>query len=168
MFTKPSPADMIDGVIASLNRDIMPELTSQKAVVAVIMMQTLLEGVKQRIPVELQLMATEHNQMVALCRQMAATIGDSAGPAADRMRKRAATLGARAELPPVPAYEELMATYREFSEGLIETLDDLDTLIQAGNARAEAALQELRTYLGTRSVSELTTYMVGAGMAGRG
>ena len=168
MFTKPSPADMIDGVIASLNRDIMPELTSQKAVVAVIMMQTLLEGVKQRIPVELQLMATEHNQMVALCRQMAVTIGDSAGPAADRMRKRAATLGARAELPPVPAYEELMATYREFSEGLIETLDDLDTLIQAGNARAEAALQELRTYLGTRSVSELTTYMVGAGMAGRG
>jgi soluble cytochrome b562 len=159
---------MIDGVIASLNRDIMPELTSQKAVVAVIMMQTLLEGVKQRIPVELQLMASEYNQMVALYRQMAATIGDSAGPAADRMRKRAVTLGARAEIPVVPAYDEMLTTYREFSEGLVETLDDLDALIQAGNARAEAALQEMRTYLGTRSVSELTTYLVGAGMAGRG
>jgi hypothetical protein len=168
MFTKPSPADMIDGVIASLNRDIIPELTSQKAVVAVIMMQALLEGVKQRIPVEVQLMAAEYNQMGALYRQMGSTIGDSADPAAERIRQRATTLGARAEMPAVPAYDDLLATYREFSEGLIATIDDLDALIVAGNARAEATLQELRGYLGNRTVSEFTTYLVGAGMAGRG
>lgn len=168
MYTRPSPGDIIDGVIASLNRDIMPELTSQKAVVAVIMMQTLLEGVKQRVPVEVQLMAAEYNEMAALYRQMGATIAGSSGPAAEHIRNRAATLGARAELPTVPVYGELLAGYREFSEGLIATLDDLDVLIRSGDARGEAALQELRAYLGTRMASEFTTYVSGAGMAGRG
>lgn len=168
MYTKPSAADMIDGVLASLRNDVMPELTSQKAVVAVVMMQTLLEGVKQRIPVEQQIMAAEHNQMVGLYGQMASTIGAAPGAEADRIRERATTLGAIEALPVLPNYDDLQTAYRELSQGLVETLEDLDVLIQEGNADAETALLQMRTYLGPRVVADFTTYFVGAGMAGRG
>lgn len=168
MYTKPGAADMIDGVLASLRNDIMPELTTQKAIVAVVMMQTLLEGVKQRIPVEQQIMAAEHNQMVALYGQMASTIGAAPGPEADRIRERATTLGAIEALPTLPNYDDLQAAYRELSEGLVATLEDLDVLIQQGSPGAEEALQQMRGYLGPRVVADFTTYFVGAGMAGRG
>lgn len=168
MYTSPSIADVIDGVIASLNRDVIPELQSQKAVVAVIMMQTLLEGVKQRVPVEQQTMAAEHNQMTAVFRQMAQTIDGAAGPEADRVRERATTFGAYADLPQLPAFDDLTRAYRELSQGLVDSLEDLDVLIRNGNEEAETALQQMRTYLGPRTVADFTTYFVGAGMAGRG
>ncbi|MCZ2107997.1 MAG: hypothetical protein LC118_00235 [Dehalococcoidia bacterium] len=168
MYTSPSIAEVIDGVIASLNRDVMPELQSQKAAVAVIMMQTLLEGVKQRVPIEQQMMAAEHNQMTAVYREMAQSIGSATGPEAERIRARAATLGAYPDLPQIPAFDDLARAYRELSQGLVDSLDDLDRLIRAGNAGAEAALEQMRTYLGPRTIADFTTYFVGAGMAGRG
>ncbi len=168
MYTTPSVADMIDGVIASLMRDVMPELTSQKAVVALVMAKSLLEGIKQRVPLEQQLMASEHNQMTALYRQMARIVDSFPGDAAERIRERAATLGALADLPVIPNFDDLTAAYRTLSQGLVETLEDLDALIRGGSAEAEEALQEMRTYLGPRTISEFTTYFVGAGMAGRG
>ena len=168
MYTTPSVADIVDGVIASLMRDVMPELTSQKAVVALVMAQSLLEGIKQRVPIEQQLMASEHNQMTALYRQMARTVDSVRGEAADRIRQRAASLGALADLPVVPNFDDLSTAYRALSQGLVETLEELDALIRSGSAEAEAALQEMRTYLGPRTIAEFTTYFVGAGMAGRG
>ena len=168
MYTSPSIAEVIDGVIASLNRDVIPELQSQKAVVAVIMMQTLLEGVKQRVPIEQQTMAAEHNQMTALFRQMAETIGDAPGPEAARIRQRASTFGSYADLPQLPAFDALTGAYRDLSQGLVETLEDIDHLIRNGNDDAETALQQMRAYLGPRTIADFTTYVVGAGMAGRG
>lgn len=168
MYTRPRAADMIDGVLSTLLRDVMPELTSQKAVVAVIMAQALLENVKQRIPVEQQLMAAEHNQMIELYGRMASTIGAASGQEAERIRERGRTLGTREPVATIPAYTDLQDSYRELSAGLVETLRDLDPLIVAGNADAEAALQDMRGYLGPRTIAEFTTYFVGAGMAGRG
>lgn len=168
MYTKPSAADMIDGVLSTLMRDVMPELTSQKAVVAVVMAQALLENVKQRIPVEQQLMAAEHNQMIELFGRMAETAGAGDTAAAARIRGRGETLGQRDPLPALPAYGDLQDSYRELSQGLVETLIDLDTLITGGSEAAEAALQDMRGYLGPRTIAEFTTYFVGAGMAGRG
>ncbi len=168
MYTRPGVGDLIDGVIASLMRDVMPELTSQKAVVALVMAQSLLEGVKQRVPIEQQLMASEHNQMTALYREMAATLASAPGEAAERVRQRSAELGARADLPVMPAYDDLAAAYRELSQGLVDTLEDLDRLIRDGSQEAETALTQMRTYLGPRTIAEFTTYFVGAGMAGRG
>jgi hypothetical protein len=168
MYTKPGVADMIDGVLASLQRDIMPELQSQKAMVALVMAQALLEGVKQRVPVEQQIMATEHNQMTALYRRMAELIGDAPGAEAGRIRERARTLGSRADLPVPVAFDDLMQAYRDLSQGLVESLDDLDHLIRDGNDSTETALQAMRVYLGPRTIADFTTYFVGAGMAGRG
>jgi hypothetical protein len=168
MYTKPSAGDMIDGVLSTLMRDVLPELTSQKAVVAVVMAQALLENVKQRIPVEQQIMAAEHNQMVELFGRMAATAGGGDSPEAARIRDRGATLGQRQPVAAIPAYAELQDSYRELSDGLVDTLRDLDVLITAGSAAAEAALQDMRAYLGPRTVADFTTYFVGAGMAGRG
>jgi hypothetical protein len=168
MYTKPSVGDLIDGVIASLMNDVMPELTSQKAVVALVMTQSLLEGIKQRVPIEQQLMASEHNQMTALYRQMARTVDSVPGAAAERVRQRAASLGALADLPTIPNFDGLGTAYRALSQGLVETLEDLDALIRGGSSEAEDALQEMRTYLGPRTIAEFTTYFVGAGMAGRG
>jgi len=99
---------------------------------------------------------------------MAQTIGGAAGPEADRIRGRAATLGSYADLPQLPAFDDLTRAYRELSQGLVDSLEDLDVLIRNGNEDAEAALQQMRTYLGPRTIADFTTYFVGAGMAGRG
>lgn len=168
MFTSPSVAEIIDGVIVALNKDVMPQLQSQKAVVSLVMAQALLEQVKQRVPLEQQIMAAEHNQMTALYRQMAQTLSGAQGTAAERIRARAAELGAREDLPALPAFDDLARAYRELSAGLVATLEDLDALIQAGEPGGEEALTQMRGYIGPRTIADFTTYIVGAGMAGRG
>ena len=55
------------------------------------MMQSILQGIRQLLPVYDQYLAEEHNQMMGVLRDVAATIGDSPGAAADRIHDRAAT-----------------------------------------------------------------------------
>ena len=140
MYTTPSIADMVEGIIVSLNADILPELQSQKAQTCAIMMQTLLQCIAQLAPVQQQLMAAEHNEMTAALRDVAAIVGESSGAEAERIRQRAQTLGARPDTAPIPSYDEIATDHRELSQGLIETLDDLDGLIRGGNSTGEAAL----------------------------
>jgi hypothetical protein len=168
MYTTPSIADMVEGIIVSLNADILPELQSQKAQTCAIMMQTLLQCIAQLAPVQQQLMAAEHNEMAATLRDVAAIVGESSGAEAERIRQRAQTLGARPDTAPIPSYDEIATDHRELSQGLIETLDDLDGLIRGGNSTGEAALTRLRQHLGPRTVQEYGTFVVGQGMAGRG
>jgi soluble cytochrome b562 len=167
MFTLPTAEDLIEGVMVSLMRDIMPELQSQKAQVALMMMQALLQSARQAIPVQLQIMAAEHNEMATAFRDMAGIIGTSAGPEADRIRNRAKELGSRADLPAIPASSELAGAYKTLSQGLIDTLDDLDVMIREGNTAAEEALGRMRQHLGPRTAREFGAYVVGVGMAGR-
>ena len=133
---------MIDGVIASLMRDVMPELTSQKAVVALVMAQSLLESVKQRVPIEQQLMASEHNQMTALYRQMARTVDSVSGAAAEPIAARTRRNPRRHSLtyPCIPNFDDLAPPTGTLSQGLVETLEDLDALIRDGSNEAEEAL----------------------------
>ena len=84
---------MLEGVIISISTDIVPNLVNPKAHATAQMMQSILQGIRQLLPVYDQYLAEEHNQMMDVLRDVAATIGDSAGPAADRIRDRAATLG---------------------------------------------------------------------------
>ncbi len=168
MYTVPSPGDLIESVMISLMKDVMPELQSQKAQVAVMMMQAILQSTRQAIPVYQQIMAQEHNQMTATFRDMADAIGKSAGPEADRIRGRAKELGGRPDMPALPAYDELASSYRELSTALVDTLSDLDVLIREGNSAAEEALGRMRQHLGPRAMRDFTTYVVGVGMAGRG
>ncbi len=168
MFTKPSAGDMLEGVVIALQKDVLPELGSQKAQVVVVMAQAILESVRQRIPVELQIMAMEHNEMTATLRDIAGILGESAGPEADRVRERAKTLGSRDDIAPIPAMDEVTAAYFELSSAVRDSLNDLDVLIREGNTAAEEALTRLRAHLGPRVVRDFTTHVVGAGMAGRG
>ena len=168
MLSKPTSSDLIEGVIMSLQNDILPDVGSERGQVLVVMMQGVLQNVRQRIEVEQQYMAEEHNQVVALFRKVAQTLGETPGADADRIRQRAATLGARPSMPELPAFADLNSAYRDVSEGLVETVRDLDALIRSGNPAAELALTAVRAYLGERSVREFAVTVVGAGMVGRG
>lgn len=168
MYTTPSIADMVEGILVSLNNDILPDLQSQKAQTCAIMMQTMLQCIAQLAPVQQQLMAAEHNDMTATLRDIAAIVGESGGEAAGRIRTRAQTLGARPDTTPIPTYDEIATDHRELSQGIVDTLDDLDELIRGGNETGEAALQRLRQHLGPRTLQEYATFVVGQGMAGRG
>ncbi|MCS7294596.1 MAG: hypothetical protein RMK15_02620 [Chloroflexota bacterium] len=168
MITRPSVDDVLEGIIISLQRDILPEIQSDRGRVIVQVMQALLQFVRQRVPVEQQIMAEEHNTMTALLRQLPDIVGEAAGPAADRIRARAATLGARPDLPALPPADELAAAYRQLSEALVETIDDLYELQAAGHPGAAPAFEAVRTDLAVRAARDFQTYIVGAGMAGRG
>jgi hypothetical protein len=168
MFTKPSPGELIETVIVALNKDILPELQSERAQVACVMAQAVLQTVCQAIPVFQQIMTQEHNEMTTAFRDVASTIGSSAGPDADRIRERARSLGSREDIPVPMAYQDLAAVYQQLSLALVETLNDLDILIREGNTTAEDAVLRIREHLGPRTVREVGTYVAGAGMVGRG
>ena len=168
MYTKPTIDHFLDAVSVCLTNDILPDLQGEKAQVSLMMAQQLLQCAKQIAHVEQQIMAAEHNEMSAAFRDIGAIVGESSGPEADRIRARATGLGGRPDIPAIPAWEELSAAYQELSEGIIATLEDLDALITSGNPAATTALLRLREHLGARTAREFGTYLVGAGMVGRG
>ncbi|MGH2609309.1 MAG: hypothetical protein ACRDHF_09500 [Tepidiformaceae bacterium] len=168
MYSKPTIDDFLDAVSACLNNDIMPVLHDEKAQVSVAMMQQILQCAKQIAHVEQQLMAVEHNEMAATFRDVGAIVGESSGPAADRIRARARALGGRPDMPAIPEWATLSGAHQQLSEGVVQTLDDLDALITAGNPAGSEALLRLRAHLGARTAREFGTYLVGEGMVGRG
>lgn len=168
MYSRPSIDDVLDAVSISLVNDVMPNLTSEKAQTAVVMMQGLLQQAKQVVHVEQQMMAAEHNEMTATLRDVGAIVGESAGEEAERIRARAQELGNLPDIAPLPAWEDLNSAYFTLSKALVDTLYDLDALVRAGNSAGEQALLRLREHLGPRTAREFATYTVGAGMAGRG
>ena len=168
MLTTPSIAEVIDGIQISLARDIMPEVKSQNAQTCVVMIQALLQTIAQRVPVEQQLMAAELNEMAATLREVASLIGPSSGGAAESIRGRAKTLGGREDVPPIPSFDDVNAAHRELSQGIVDSLADVDVLLRAGNREAEGALARLRQHIAPRTLQEFGVYTIGAGMAGRG
>lgn len=169
MWTSPSTQELIEGILASLNNDVMPDLRSDKAITAVGMIQVLLQCIAQKTPVEQQAMAAEHNAMTAVLRDIGDIAGGATGAAAERIRERGTSLGGRPDMPAVPSYAEIWAAHLELSKALTSTLEDIDELLRAGpNPAADAALTRLRQHLGPRTLQEFATYVVGAGMVGRG
>jgi len=124
--------------------------------------------VRQALPVYDMYIAEEHNDMTRVLRDVAAALGDSTGPEADRIRARAATLGALANVP-VPADQvPIRAAHRELSYALQDCMTDLDVLQRAGNTRADTALQSIRAHILPRIVRDVETLTIAGGMAGRG
>lgn len=167
MLTHPSSDELLEGCIISIQNDILPNLANQHAQVSAVMMQALLQCVRQRLPVEQQVMAAEHNQMIALFRDLG-TLANAESEAGKRLRDRAQSCGASENLPVPPAFDEVVSRYRELSQAVVDTLDDLDALISEGDTSAQEALLKVRTYLGQRTATDFATLVVGAGMAGRG
>lgn len=168
MFSIPSIADVIEGINASLQNDVMPEVQSQNAQVAVVMIQALLQTIVQRYPVEQQLMAAEHDDMAAVLRDVAGMVNGSVCEAASAIRKRGEFLGAQPDFAPMPACADIVAAHRELSDAIIATMTDLDTMLREGDEAAGRALTRIRQHAAARTVQEFGIYTVGAGMAGRG
>jgi hypothetical protein len=168
MNTSPSIDQMLEGVIISISTDIVPNLVNPKAHASAQMMQSILQGIRQLLPVYDQYLAEEHNQMMELLRDVAATIEGSSGPAADRIRDRAATLGQGDEIPIPLDRDALMAAHRALGRAVQADMIDLDELQRAGDADADAGLDTLRAHLGPRVVRDVQTFLVGEALLGRG
>lgn len=172
MNTSPSIDQMLEGVLISISTDIVPNLMNPKAHATAQMMQSIIQGVRQLLPVYDRYLAEEHNEMMALLRDVAERLGGTSGEAADRIRERASTLGA-GEVIPIPLDRDaVMAAHRELGLALQATMIDIDELQRAADTTvgsdADGALEMLRGYMGPRLVRDVQTFLVGDALLGRG
>ncbi|MFM8600908.1 MAG: hypothetical protein ACKORY_08205 [Actinomycetota bacterium] len=168
MNTTPTVDDILEGLIVALQNEIIPHLGNAKSMATAMMMQSLIQQVRQVLPMMDAAVAHEHNEMTRTLRDVAAVLGDVAGPEADRIRDRAATLGALADVPVPVDQAPVRAAHARLGYGLQDTIADLDVLQRAGHASADAALQRLREYLMPTILQNIAAISVGGGMVGRG
>ena len=168
MNTSPSNDQLLEGVILALQDEIVPHLANPKALATIQMMQSLLQGVRQTLPVVDAYLVDEHNDMITTLRDTATALGDVDGPAADRIRERAATLGRREPLPAPQDGTELVAAHQELSKAIETTFRDLDELQRSETASADEAIQVVRAHLTPRYVRQVEAFTVGDGFVGRG
>lgn len=168
MNTSPSIDSILEGLIMAIDDEIVPALANPKAHATAQMMQSLLQGLRQTLPVLDASLVDEHNDMIRTLREAADALGDIDNPAADRVRDRGATLGQRAPLPAPLDRAKLTDAHTELGRAIEASFLDLDELQRAGIPSADDAVQVLRAHLGPRYVNEAATIMVGEGMLGRG
>lgn len=168
MNTSPSNDQLLEGVILALQDEIVPHLANPKALATVQMMQSLLQGVRQTLPVVDSYLVDEHNDMITTLSNTADVLGEVEGPAADRIRERAATLGRGEPLPAPPDPVELAAVHAELSDAIASTFRDLDELQRADVATADEAIQVVRSHLTPRYLRQVEAFSVGDGFVGRG
>jgi hypothetical protein len=167
MYTRPSIDDLLEGVIVSLQNDVMPAVGNPKAQATVGMMQAVLQQVRQTLPQYEALLIDEHNAMTRVLKEVAAMLGETPGPDADRIRERANTLGARPDYPEPVDKRELSDAHFACSAALTDTIVDLDALQRQGNTKADEALEKVRAHLAPRYVRDVQVMSLGAGMVGR-
>jgi hypothetical protein len=169
MNTSPSADDTLAAVIMAIDDEILPALGNPRAQATAVMIQSLLQGLRQTLPVYDRFIVDEHNAMTAVLRDAAAALGHLDGPAADRVRDRAGTLGQWPDLPMPDDPAVARAAHRQLSQALGATMVDLDELQRSGVApAADEALQLVRAHLGPRFVRDVQTAAVGEGFVGRG
>lgn len=168
MNTVPTIDDLLEGFIVSLSNEIMPYLSNPKAVATAAMMQSLIQEIRQVLPVFDKAIAEEHNQMTQTLRAIGATLSGVNGPEADRIRERVSTLGALADVPMPVDQAPVRAAHKALGYALQDTLSDLDILQRAGESKADEALQVLRGYLMPTIMNHVAAISVGGGMVGRG
>lgn len=168
MNTVPTIDDLLEGFIIALSNEIMPFLNNPKAVATAAMMQSLIQEVRQVLPVFDKTIAEEHNQMTQTLRDVAAQLDGVNGEEADRIRARANSLGAIADVA-IPADQSpVREAHQKLGYALQDTISDLDVLQRAGETKADEALQRLRAFLMPTIINHVTAISVGGGMVGRG
>jgi hypothetical protein len=167
MNTSPSIDKLLEGVLISISTDIIPNLVNPKAHASAQMMQSIIQGVRQLLPVYDQYLAEEHNAMMELLRNVAAQLDATPGDVADRIRERAATLGAGDELPIPLDRDTVMAAHRALGDAMQQTMVDLDQLQRDGNTDADAGLELIRGHMGPRIMRDVQTFLVGDALVGR-
>lgn len=168
MNTSPSIDDILEGLIVALQNEIVPHLSNAKSVATAMMMQSLIQQVRQVLPMLDASIAAEHNEMTRTLREVAGLLNGIEGPEADRIRERAASLGAFPDVPipvdPAPA----RAAHAQLGYGLQDTIADLDVLQRAGHSAADVALQRVREFLMPTIMQNIAAISIGGGMIGRG
>lgn len=159
---------MLEGVLISISTDIIPNVVNPKAHASAQMMQSIIQGIRQLLPVYDQYLAEEHNQMMEVLREVAEQLDGTSGDAADRVRERASTLGVGDEVPIPLDRESVMAAHRALGLAVQATMIDLDELQRTGNADADAGLEIIREHMGPRLVRDVQTFLVGDALLGRG
>lgn len=168
MNTVPSVDDLLEGFIIAINNEIMPFLSNPKAVATAAMMQSLLQEVRQVLPIFDKAIAEEHNQMTLTLREVATKLEGISGAEADRIRDRATTLGALSDVA-IPADQSpVREAHQKLGYALQDTISDLDVLQRAGETKADEALLRLREFLMPTIVNHVAATSVGGGMVGRG
>jgi hypothetical protein len=168
MNTVPTIDDLLEGFIVSISNEIMPFLNNPKAVATAAMMQSLLQEVRQVLPIFDKTIAEEHNQMTQTLRDVASRLEGVSGAEADRIRSRASSLGALADVP-IPADQSpVREAHQKLGYALQDTISDLDVLQRAGETKADEALHRLREFLTPTIINHVTAISVGGGMVGRG
>ena len=168
MITSPSIDDMIEGVIIAIGNEMLPYLDNERAQATAVMAQSVLQGVRQLLEVQDEHLALDHNEMTAALRGAAEALGDVEGSVADRVRGRAATLGAAPDVGPPPDREAIIEQHRALGSAMEACLIDLDELQREGVKSADAAVDALRTAMAARYQRYVPAVMVGEGMIGRG
>ncbi|WP_040491854.1 hypothetical protein [Ilumatobacter nonamiensis] len=168
MNTTPSVDQILEGLIMALDDEILPALTNPKAYATAQMMQSLIQSLRQTLPVLDEQLVEEHNDMIRTLADAAAALGDASGDAADRVRDRGATFGQLDKLPAPLDRDVVIEAHTALGRAIEATFPDLDELQRAGVASADDALQIIRAHLGPRYVRDAQTIVVGAGFVGRG
>jgi hypothetical protein len=170
MNSTPVLDGLIEGVIFAIRDDLMPNLDPKSQATAA-MTQSILQAVRQMLPVYEACLIDEHNGMTRTLRDAAAQLADVGGAEAGRIRERAATLGQLPDRPTPPDRDELQVAHTELGRALEATIADLDVVQRSGGADAAAADQALNTvraHLAPRYLRDYQLISVGAGFHGRG
>mgnify|MGYP003331154207 CR=1 FL=1 len=168
MYTAPSLDDLLAGMQAALQNEIMPFLGNEKAIATAAMMQAVVQEIRQAMPVYLPLLVEEHNEMLGVMASIVSSLQGVSGDAADALRHRASGFVGRSAFPTPPALVEVMAAHRELSTALVQSMRDLDVLQRAGETRAEEAVAAIRAHIGPRLKRDAEVLALGGGLVGRG
>lgn len=168
MNTNPSIDTLLEGFQFALAEEIIPFLANPKSQATAAMMQSLIQELRQLIPVYDLYVSEEHNAMIDVFRECAEKLGDVAGVEADQVRRRAAEWGSRTPVPLPQDQIPIRDAHRAMSLALQETITDLDALQRRGEARADEALNVVRAHLVPRIARDVATVSLEGGFVGRG
>ena len=168
MNTNPSIDTLLEGFQFALVEEIIPFLANPKAQATAAMMQSLIQELRQLIPVYDKYVAEEHNAMISVFRECASQLDGVSGTEADRVRERAAKWGGASEVLVPPDQQPIREAHRAMTLALQETITDLDVLQRSGDARGDAALNAVRAHLVPRIARDVATVSLEGGFVGRG
>lgn len=170
MNSLPGPDGLLEGVIIGLEQEVLPFVGNEKAAATVAMMQSILQGVRQMLPVYDAYLVEEHNAMTATLRAAAAALEGVQGAEADRIRERATTMGRLPDLPPPADRGAVIDAHTRLGRALEACVLDLDAIQRNADtvAAGDAALREIRAHLAPRIARDAAVVSVSAGMIGRG
>ena len=160
MNTSPSIDDLLAGVIQALGDEVLPALTDAKAQATAAMSQSLLQTVRQLLPVFDQCLVEEHNDMIEVLQNASAALDGVDADAARRIGELAASEGARETIPAPPDRDAVIAGHRALTTALGDVIRESVELgvneggnIQFGNSDPAKALSEARALAETAGVT---------------